>query len=480
MQIVLNPETKISGIKNINTREQRRISFCGVDEFIKTAPSGNFAEMKKAIQMKYRPAISQLRAERKEIADAARTAIMSEIIQSKSAETILFNINYENELKQTGKKYPVRTIKDKIASSFYTRTASNVFKCPNCVMLVSKDKAKGETLFQNIINYIKTIKMVPIDSFTNGEIFGTNKKFILPEYRYKPEKVTDRDFIVQRTYYPFRLDFKTLEDSLPANADKETRQKALFDALNRAEENFRKTGRGTVLHVRDMEQMIDSTKNSKADIAIMKDLMDKSDRYFHTLITFTNTDPTKSDPGTLVSHRVGYRADLDALGVTKSNINAVSIGEQLQRTTEKAEEIYRETGAKYDEYTKRIEALQAQCRDEVSELEKKVPKTKRSRIQQRVKKTTQSSVSNIEEKGKSAAKKYSVNKKAAIIAGIIAAAGTALIILYKKGILKKLIPQKKTPAGQTKQSAERNKAVQTINTLQASKVFSDFDSFIKK
>ena len=92
MQIVLNPETKISGIKNINTREQRRVSFCGVDEFIKTAPSGNFAEMKKAIQMKYRPAISQLRAERKEIADAARTAIMSEIIQSKSAETILFNI----------------------------------------------------------------------------------------------------------------------------------------------------------------------------------------------------------------------------------------------------------------------------------------------------------------------------------------------------------------------------------------------------
>ena len=480
MQIVLNPETKISGIKNINTREQRRVSFCGVDEFIKTAPSGNFAEMKKAIQMKYRPAISQLRAERKEIADAARTAIMSEIIQSKSAETILFNINYENELKQTGKKYPVRTIKDKIASSFYTRTASNVFKCPNCVMLVSKDKEKGETLFQNIINYVKAMRIYPRDDFTNGEIFGTNKKFILPEYRYKPEKVTDRDFIVQRMYYPFRLDFKTLEDSLPANADKLARQEALFDALNRAEENFRKTGRGTVLHVRDMEQMIDSTKNSKSDIAIMKDLMDKSDRYFHTLITFTNTDPTKSDPGTLVSHRVGYRADLDALGVTKSNINAVSIGEQLQRTTEKAEEIYRETGAKYDEYTKRIEALQAQCRDEVSELEKKVPKTKRSRIQQRVKKTTQSSVSNIEEKGKSAAKKYSVNKKAAIIAGIIAAAGTALIILYKKGILKKLIPQKKTPAGQTKQSAERNKTVQTINTLQASKVFSDFDSFIKK
>ena len=159
MQIVLNPETKISGIKNINTREQRRVSFCGVDEFIKTAPSGNFAEMKKAIQMKYRPAISQLRAERKEIADAARTAIMSEIIQSKSAETILFNINYENELKQTGKKYPVRTIKDKIASSFYTRTASNVFKCPNCVMLVSKDKEKGETLFQNIINYVNAMRI---------------------------------------------------------------------------------------------------------------------------------------------------------------------------------------------------------------------------------------------------------------------------------------------------------------------------------
>ena len=480
MQIVLNPETKISGIKNINTREQRRVSFCGVDEFIKTAPSGNFAEMKKAIQMKYRPAISQLRAERKEIADAARTAIMSEIIQSKSAETILFNINYENELKQTGKKYPVRTIKDRIASSFYTRTASNVFKCPNCVMLVSKDKEKGETLFQNIINYVKAMRIYPRDDFTNGEIFGTNKKFILPEYRYKPEKVTDRDFIVQRMYYPFRLDFKTLEDSLPANADKLARQEALFDALNRAEENFRKTGRGTVLHVRDMEQMIDSTKNSKADIAFMKDLMGSANDDYHTLITFTNTDPTKSDPGTLVSHRVGYKADLDALDITHRKISSLKVSDKLQKTADRVEEIYRETGAKYDEYTKRIEALQAQCRDEVSELEKKVPKTKRSRIQQRVKNTTQSSVSNIEEKGKSAAKKYSVNKKAAIIAGIIAAAGTALIILYKKGILKKLIPQKKTPAVQTKQPAERNKTVQTINMLQASKVFSDFDSFIKK
>ena len=50
MQIVLNPETKISGIKNINTPEQRRVSFCGVDEFIKTTPSGNFAEMKKAME----------------------------------------------------------------------------------------------------------------------------------------------------------------------------------------------------------------------------------------------------------------------------------------------------------------------------------------------------------------------------------------------------------------------------------------------
>ncbi len=480
MQIVLNPETKINGIKNINTPEQRRVSFCGVDEFIKTAPSGNFAEMKKAIQMKYRPAISQLRAERKEIADAARASIFEEIAKNKCTDSLIWLKRTDDLFRAEGSKYPVDVVRDKVASSFYTRTASNVLKCPNCVMLVSKDKEKGETLFQNIINYIKTIKMVPIDSCTNGEIFGTNKKFILPEYRYKPEKVTDRDFAVQRIYYPFRLDFKTLEDSLPANADKETRQKALFDALNRAEENFRKTGRGTVLHVRDMEQMIDSTKNSKADIAIMKDLMDKSDRYFHTLITFTNTDPTKSDPGTLVSHRVGYKADLDALDITHRKISSLEVNPDLKKTADRVEEIYRETGAKYDEYTKRIEALQAQCRDEVSELEKKVPKTKRSRIQQRVKKTTQSSVSNIEEKGKSAAKKYSVNKKAAIIAGIIAAAGTALIILYKKGILKKLIPQKKTPAGQTKQPAERNESVQTINMLQASKVFSDFDSFIKK
>ncbi len=480
MQIVLNPETKINGIKNINTPEQRRVSFCGVDEFIKTAPSGNFAEMKKAIQMKYRPAISQLRAERKEIADAARASIFEEIAKNKCTDSLIWLKRTDDLFRAEGSKYPVDVVRDKVASSFYTRTASNVLKCPNCVMLVSKDKEKGETLFQNIINYIKTIKMVPIDSCTNGEIFGTNKKFILPEYRYKPEKVTDRDFAVQRIYYPFRLDFKTLEDSLPANADKETRQKALFDALNRAEENFRKTGRGTVLHVRDMEQMIDSTKNSKADIAIMKDLMDKSDRYFHTLITFTNTDPTKSDPGTLVSHRVGYKADLDALDITHRKISSLEVNPDLKKTADRVEEIYRETGAKYDEYTKRIEALQAQCRDEVSELEKKVPKTKRSRIQQRVKKTTQSSVSNIEEKGKSAAKKYSVNKKAAIIAGIIAAAGTALIILYKKGILKKLIPQKKTPAVQTKQPAGRNESVQTINTLQASKVFSDFDSFIKK
>ena len=480
MQIVLNPETKINGIKNINTPEQRRVSFCGVDEFIKTTPSGNFAEMKKAIQMKYRPAISQLRAERKEIADAARASIFEEIAKNKCTDSLIWLKRTDDLFRAEGSKYPVDVVRDKVASSFYTRTASNVLKCPNCVMLVSKDKEKGETLFQNIINYIKTIKMVPIDSCTNGEIFGTNKKFILPEYRYKPEKVTDRDFAVQRIYYPFRLDFKTLEDSLPANADKETRQKALFDALNRAEENFRKTGRGTVLHVRDMEQMIDSTKNSKADIAFMKDLMGSANDDYHTLITFTNTDPTKSDPGTLVSHRVGYKADLDALDITHRKISSLEVNPDLKKTADRVEEIYRETGAKYDEYTKRIEALQAQCRDEVSELEKKVPKTKRSRIQQRVKNTTQSSVSNIEEKGKSAAKKYSVNKKAAIIAGIIAAAGTALIILYKKGILKKLIPQKKTPAVQTKQPAGRNESVQTINTLQASKVFSDFDSFIKK
>jgi len=97
---------------------------------------------------------------------------------------------------------------------------------------------------------------------------------------------------------------------VPNNLNGNELQKDLIASLKNSEANYQKTGKRTVIYVENMEKLLNPQTNSNANIAIMKDFMNKTDRRFHSTIIFQTKDPDGLDPLTLVSHRVGLRVDV--------------------------------------------------------------------------------------------------------------------------------------------------------------------------
>lgn len=83
----------------------------------------------------------------------------------------------------------------------------------------------------------------------------------------------------------------------------------ILEALETAEENYQETNKRSVIFVNGMEKLLRNDINDSDDIATMKDYMDKAGRYFHSTIIFYAKEPNKLDPGTVVSHRVGFLPD---------------------------------------------------------------------------------------------------------------------------------------------------------------------------
>ena len=99
---------------------------------------------------------------------------------------------------------------------------------------------------------------------------------------------------------------------LPSLGDKALMQESILAALENAEENYQTTGKRSLIFVNGMEKLINSYSNTKADIAVMKDLMDKAGRYFHSTLIFYAKNPENLDPGTAVAHRIGLKVDVPA------------------------------------------------------------------------------------------------------------------------------------------------------------------------
>ncbi len=343
-------------------------------------------------------------------------------------------------------------------------------------MCVSKDKELGEKVFRDYEYYMRGCRMFPNKKFSNKDLFSINKKFS----RYNNhDTITEFEKIVQDRVAPFRIDFKSIDDVLPENPSIEAKDKLkskILKMLEEGEENYQKTGRSTVLHVKSMETLIDGTINTQSEIADLKDIMSDTYYDFHTTMAFVNTNPAKSDPATIMPHRVTYQFNLDEMGKKKYGLFCNGGGENFQSAVDTAAEEYKNATIKYEEYTKQIEALQKQCKEEVSKLDKSSFPQKGAAIT--TGSTAETLGENIGGQAQNTVKKLSKNKKIAIALGAIAVLGTATAILYKKGIFKKLPFFKNNKSKETKPVNSPVPINPTTSTnLPIQKTSSVFDDF---
>lgn len=436
MRINLSPVNQVPKIE-CKKQQPRQISFGSSDEFVKKIYKSSLDEIKNEIQQKYQPAISQLTEKKNDLAKDVRHKVR-EVMYPDKNDTCGRAYFYRQTIREG--YYDPECLKDEPLQAFnklvsqitndYIRLTTRSPWDPNGIMLVSKDKKLAEDILKHIELDAKSL-------------------FIMPNYNSDDDLFIDR-CIIHRTC------FETLKDTF--GEDLASFQEALLDALEKAEERFNKTGNTTILHVENFENLIDGTKNDTSAIACMKDFMSEAALEFHTLLTFTNSDPSKSAPGTLVSHRVGTVFNLDELGITRKQLDFYFMDPPFKKAIEDSSKIYKEGSEEYIALTKQINDLQKQCQDELEEAEQAfLDKNLINRI----------------------IKKFKENKKTVIIvAAIVATLAAVGIILHKKGKVKKQIlpasPQKLQKLEQAKTLQLQSNNMKNLMKPKSSDVFSSF------
>ena len=98
-----------------------------------------------------------------------------------------------------------------------------------------------------------------------------------------------------------------------SNADYKTIEKGddILSHLEQNEENYQKTRNRTLLHVKDMESLIDHSKVKDRTVESMKDIMSAAAEDYHTTIIFQTQDPSKLDSIALQPHRVKKKFNIN-------------------------------------------------------------------------------------------------------------------------------------------------------------------------
>ena len=98
-----------------------------------------------------------------------------------------------------------------------------------------------------------------------------------------------------------------------SNADYKTIKNGdnILAHLEQNEENYQKTKNRTLLHVKDMESLIDHQKSEDWVVESMKDIMSAAAEDYHTTIIFQTQDPSKLDSIALQPHRVKKKFNIN-------------------------------------------------------------------------------------------------------------------------------------------------------------------------
>lgn len=383
------------------TVRQKPVSFCGADEFVQGALNPQtYKEARKALQREYLPEIARLKNEYRTLSESLTPRDIFESTQSKEAVGV-FNefMQIFKACAEKGKKenaYPhlkLATALSQMHDEVYLLYTLKTADPARCVMVVSQDKKAAEKFFDFSEFYSK------VNSTT-------------PSSQYWKEKA-------DKWVPAFKLDFTGVKD---VTGDSNGLQKATWNAAKKAEETYQKTGRKSFIQVENMERLLNHQTNPKKNIASMKELMNCISEDYHSTILFHATDPSKLDPGTMVSHRVGYRCNLDELGVKVDDFSIFDdYKKQLQPAMDKIDETIRQGEVQQKEMLSSIKRLKKEFKEKIAELNERFPKEMRNASTNLQTPTPEPEV----------IKKLSKTKVGLIIAAAATAFGGG-ILLYKK------------------------------------------------
>ncbi len=94
----------------------------------------------------------------------------------------------------------------------------------------------------------------------------------------------------------------------------------LLDCLEKAEENYQKTKKRTLLHVDGMDKLLNRNISPDHTIGALKDIMSATSDDYHSTIIFNTKDPSKLDSIAIGDNRVEAKIDVN---IKSSEINKV-------------------------------------------------------------------------------------------------------------------------------------------------------------
>lgn len=352
MKISPAAANSIYGINRQNAvQNTRQLSFCAADEFV-SKPRGGFWEARKTLQREYLPKIAELRKqEKQQWFDVCKRALEMQ----RRDDMYTTNVKSLAICAKTDKKHDPKSTMGKIRDLLlaYTERAHLEFKWsfsdPNCSAVISKDKKMAEDFL------------------------------MLAEYYSKLASSTHKDSYLDRKFGPYNqaygIDFVYLPDK---TGDNNALQDALLDLLEKSEENYKKTGRPTIITVENMERLIRPESNSRGNISCMKDLMSSANEDFHAHIQCAITDFEKCDPAARASHRINNICNLDEAGIRKEDINFYTyVIKELKPTVDEMTEVYKEGGIENFKLRQEIDKLTTEYKQKIKELDTLYPKETR-------------------------------------------------------------------------------------------------------
>ena len=105
----------------------------------------------------------------------------------------------------------------------------------------------------------------------------------------------------------------------------------LLEELEKAEENYQKTGDWNILYLYEMDRMINPEIAENWQIENMKGIMSNCAEDYHTTLIFKTRTPEKLDPIALQPHRV-TKIDMSKIK-SKNDLEIVSAKERLGNST---------------------------------------------------------------------------------------------------------------------------------------------------
>lgn len=385
------------------------------------------------IQTSYQTPIAQLRAIKRGIKTSIEGAFTKEVDYNSSFEENYKYIfaqrrKYLNATEEL-KKEPLYKARD-IVEKFWGEVvypASDIearYMVPNAVTVVSDDKKLANKFIDTMLYHAKEKSTLPFTP--NGDRFDEYMRMAGDLSMVDFEKIPDK--------------YSKVEDL----------QEAIFDSLEKAKQKFADSKITTILHVENIEPAI-SKNNHPQNLACMRDMLSSAWDDFRTVLVFGVSDKAEYDTGSVLSHRVGKTFNLDANGITESEVKKLSVmRSSMESSVDRIKSVVREKTPLYRENVSDIKDWQEQCRLDVQAVKEKYPKPRLKKVKAKV-----DVVENT----------LSKNKKLAIAFGAIAAVGVGAGLLYNKYIknkAEKTVAKSQTQQAQPIQQSAVQQPVQVV------------------